>query len=361
MNTGVRQWIWNQRPPRHRLRIEQGLGTRLRGALAAEGVHVTLTARGAEALAKAAAEIRKANPGVTVTEVVGDITTPAGREAALKACPDPDILINNAGGPPPGDFRNWTRDDWIKAIDANMLTPIELIKATVDGMMARKFGRIVNITSAAVKSPIEILGLSNGARAGLTGFVAGISRKTVINNVTINGLLPGPFDTDRLRGTAKAEAEKRGITVEQMLAERAKLNPAGRFGDPDEFGAGLRVSVRRQGRLHHRAEHPARWRRVPRHALTESAPNEGGLVRAHGRGTRGAELWRDADAGGRPRRSPGPAGGLRRQSRRCRPPRRQLPRDGISPRDPQQRRRRHRRSGRRRRHAAQRRPARLAL
>ncbi len=140
-------------------------------ALAAEGVHVTLTARGAEALAKTAAEIRKASPGVTVTEVAGDITTTAGREAALKACPDPDILINNAGGPPPGDFRNWTRDDWIKAIDANMLTPIELIKATVDGMMARKFGRIVNITSAAVKAPIEVLGLSNGARAGLTGFV----------------------------------------------------------------------------------------------------------------------------------------------------------------------------------------------
>ena len=128
---------------------------------------VTLTARGAEALAKTAAEIRKANPGVTVTEIAGDITTPAGREAVLKACPDPDILVNNAGGPPPGDFRNWTRDDWIKALDANMLTPIELIKATVDGMMARKFGRIVNITSAAVKSPIEILGLSNGARAGL--------------------------------------------------------------------------------------------------------------------------------------------------------------------------------------------------
>src|ERR1700710_2940442 len=198
-------------------------------ALANEGVHVTLTARGAEALKKTADEIRKASPGVTVTEVVGDITTPAGREAALKACPDPDILINNAGGPPPGDFRNWTRDDWIKAI--------EVIKATVDGMMARKFGRIVNITSAAVKSPIDVLGLSNGARAGLTGFVAGIARKTVIANVTINSLLPGPFDTDRLRGpVVKMEAEKRGITLDEMRAERAKLNPAGRFGDPEEFG-----------------------------------------------------------------------------------------------------------------------------
>jgi 3-oxoacyl-[acyl-carrier protein] reductase len=214
----------------------KGLGRACAMQLAAEGVDVTLTARGAEALAKTAAEIRKASPGVTVTEVVGDITTPAGREAALKACPDPDILINNAGGPPPGNFRNWTRDDWIKALDANMLTPIELIKATVDGMMARKFGRIVNITSAAVKAPIEILGLSNGARTGLTGFVAGISRTTVINNVTINGLLPGPFDTDRLRGTAKAEADKRGAAIDQIMEERAKLNPAGRFGDPEEFG-----------------------------------------------------------------------------------------------------------------------------
>ena len=214
----------------------KGLGRACAMALANEGVHVTLTARGADVLKKTADEIRKAHPGVTVTEVAGDITTPAGREAALKACPDPDILINNAGGPPPGDFRNWTRDDWIKAIDANMLTPIELIKATVDGMMARKFGRIVNITSAAVKAPIEILGLSNGARAGLTGFIAGLSRKTVIANVTINGLLPGPFDTDRLRGTAKGEAEKRGLPVEQILQERSKLNPAGRFGDPEEFG-----------------------------------------------------------------------------------------------------------------------------
>ena len=206
-------------------------------ALAAEGVNVTITGRGAEALAKTAAELRQKFPGVEVTEVVGDITTPAGREAALKACPEPDILVNNAGGPPPGDFRNWTRDDWIKAIDANMLTPIELIKATVDGMMARKFGRIVNITSAAVKSPIDVLGLSNSARAGLTGFVAGIARKTVIANVTINSLLPGPFDTDRLRGPVmKMEAEKQGITLDQMRAARAKLNPAGRFGDPEEFG-----------------------------------------------------------------------------------------------------------------------------
>src|SRR5258708_21295231 len=184
-------------------------------ALANEGVHVTLTARGAEALAKTAAEIRKANPGVTVTEVAGDITTPAGRDAAVAACPNPDILVNNAGGPPPGDFRNWSREDWIKALDANMLTPIELIKATVDGMIARKFGRIVNITSGSVKMPIPELGMSNGARTGLTGFVAGIARQTGQHNVTINGLLPGPFYTDRLRGNLKFNAEKLKKTVEE--------------------------------------------------------------------------------------------------------------------------------------------------
>ncbi|UGV28388.1 SDR family oxidoreductase [Rhodopseudomonas boonkerdii] len=214
----------------------KGLGLGCAAALAAEGVHVTMTARGAEVLAAAAAAVRKANPGVEVVEVVGDITTPEGREAALKAAGQIDILVNNAGGPPPGDFRNWTRDDWIKAIDANMLTPIELIKATVDGMMARKFGRIVNITSAAVKAPIDVLGLSNGARSGLTGFVAGLSRKTVRNNVTINGLLPGPFNTDRIRGVAAGQAKNSGKSVEDILAQRASENPAGRFGEADEFG-----------------------------------------------------------------------------------------------------------------------------
>jgi 3-oxoacyl-[acyl-carrier protein] reductase len=214
----------------------KGLGRACAAALAAEGVHVTMTARGAEALAKAAAELRQAYPDVEVIEVAGDITTPEGRTAALAACPSPDILINNAGGPPPGDFRNWTRDDWIKALDANMLTPIELIKATVDGMITRKFGRIVNITSAAVKAPIDVLGLSNGARTGLTGFVAGLSRKTVRDNVTINALLPGPFDTDRLRGVASGQAKAAGISVKEILNKRMSENPAGRFGDPEEFG-----------------------------------------------------------------------------------------------------------------------------
>jgi 3-oxoacyl-[acyl-carrier protein] reductase len=134
-----------------------------------------------------------------VIAVAADITTPEGGEQALAACPKPDTLVNNAGGPPPGDFREWDREVWIKALDANMLTPIELIKATVDGMISRKFGRIVNITSSSVKAPVDILGLSNGARTGLTGFVAGLARKTVVHNVTINNILPGLFDTDRLK------------------------------------------------------------------------------------------------------------------------------------------------------------------
>jgi 3-oxoacyl-[acyl-carrier protein] reductase len=213
----------------------KGLGRGCAFSLAREGVNLVITARGKEALEKTAAEIRAAT-GVKVTTVACDITTDAGRALALAACPNPDILINNAGGPPPGDFRSWTRDIWIAALDANMLTPIELIKATVDGMIARKFGRIVNITSSSVKAPIEILGLSNGARSGLTGFVAGIARKTVANNVTINNLLPGSFDTDRIRTTCETLAKNRGVSVEVIRKERMAQCPAGRFGDPAEFG-----------------------------------------------------------------------------------------------------------------------------
>jgi 3-oxoacyl-[acyl-carrier protein] reductase len=205
-------------------------------ALAAEGVNVVITARGKEALEATAEDIRKAT-GANVIAVAGDITTPEGRAAALAAAPQIDILINNAGGPAPGDFRQWDRDTWIKALDANMLTPIELIKSTVDGMIARKFGRIVNITSGAVKAPIDILGLSNGARSGLTGFVAGLSRKTVAHNVTINGLLPGPFETDRLVATLGTWAKRDGISIEEAGERRKKENPAGRFGKPEEFGA----------------------------------------------------------------------------------------------------------------------------
>jgi 3-oxoacyl-[acyl-carrier protein] reductase len=174
---------------------------------------------------------------VVVHTVACDITTPEGRAAALEACPEPDILVNNAGGPPPGDFRDWTRADWVAALDANMLTPIELIKATVDGMIDRRFGRVVNITSAAVKAPIDILGLSNGARAGLTGFVAGLARKTVRHNVTINNLLPGPFETDRLRSNVRTVAEAQGKPFDEVWQTRMESNPAGRFGDPAEFGA----------------------------------------------------------------------------------------------------------------------------
>lgn len=213
----------------------KGLGKGCAMALAAEGVAVTITARTESDLLRAANDIQE-ETGRQVMTVVGDITTPEGRAAALAACTDVDILVNNAGGPPPGDFRDWTLDHWHAALNANMLTAIELIKATVDGMMERKFGRIVNITSAAVKSPIDILGLSNGARAGLTGFVAGISRKTVRHNVTINGLLPGPFDTDRLASNHAARAASANLSISEIREEAAAGNPAGRFGTSQEFG-----------------------------------------------------------------------------------------------------------------------------
>jgi 3-oxoacyl-[acyl-carrier protein] reductase len=213
----------------------KGLGRACALALAREGVDLVITARGAEALERTAADIR-AETGVSVVTVVGDITTEVGREAALAACPAPDILVNNAGGPPPGDFRAWSRDDWVRALDANMLTPIFLIRSVIDGMCERQFGRIVNITSASVKSPIPALGMSNGARAGLTGFVGGLARQVARHNVTINGLLPGPFLTDRLRQTSADHAQAKGISIEAAIAERTASVPAGRPGDPAEFG-----------------------------------------------------------------------------------------------------------------------------
>lgn len=216
----------------------KGLGRACAEALAKEGVNVTLVARNAATLEATANDIRQlAGSQVTVTVVAADITTPQGRTAALAACPQPDILVTNAGGPPPGDFRNWEREQWIAAVDANMLTPIELIRATVDGMMDRGFGRIINITSSAVKAPIDILGLSNGARAGLTGFIAGVSRTTVHKNVTINNLLPGPFETDRLWSTFEAAAKSSGKAMDVLVAARRDANPAKRFGTPAEFGA----------------------------------------------------------------------------------------------------------------------------
>jgi 3-oxoacyl-[acyl-carrier protein] reductase len=216
----------------------KGLGRACALALATEGVNVTIVARGREALEATAAELHKVGSGNTAAiTVVADITTPEGRAAALAACPQPDILINNAGGPPPGNFRDWSRDDWLKALDANMLAPIELIKATLDGMIERRFGRIVNITSSAVKAPIDVLGLSNGARSGLTGFVAGLARQTAKYNVTINNLLPGFFATDRMHTVISGQARARGISYEQALAERIATIPAARTGDPAEFGA----------------------------------------------------------------------------------------------------------------------------
>jgi len=216
----------------------KGLGKGCAAALAREGVNVVITARGEEALAAAAAELRALRGGGEVRTVAGDITSAAGRAAALAACPQVDILVNNAGGPPPGDFRDWDRDTWLKALDANMLAPIELMKATVDGMAARGYGRVVNITSGAVKAPIPVLGLSNGARSGLTGFVAGLSRSALAaRNVTINGLLPGAFDTERLQLTLQAGARQAGQDVEAAAEARRRAIPAQRFGSPEEFGA----------------------------------------------------------------------------------------------------------------------------
>ena len=215
----------------------KGLGKGCAAALVREGVNVVVTARGAEALEVAAAELRALGGG-EVRAVMGDITTAAGREESLAACPQVDILVNNAGGPPPGDFREWDRDAWIKALDANMLTPIELMRATVDGMAVRGYGRVVNITSGAVKAPIDVLGLSNGARTGLTGFVAGLARSELAaKGVTINGLLPGAFDTDRLRATMVGTAKKTGKDVDAIAAARRANIPAKRFGTAEEFGA----------------------------------------------------------------------------------------------------------------------------
>lgn len=213
----------------------KGLGLGCAQALAGEGVHLVVNARGEAALEAAAADLRNRH-GVEVRAVAADITTAEGRAAVLAACPQVDILVNNAGGPPPGDFRDFSRDDWVAAVDANMITPIELIKAVLDPMMTRGFGRIVNITSSSVKAPLPALGLSNGARAGLTGFVAGLARQCAHRGVTINNLLPGAFDTDRLRGNFAAQARRSGRPADDVVAERLATIPAGRFGTAEEFG-----------------------------------------------------------------------------------------------------------------------------
>lgn len=222
----------------------KGLGYACAKALVREGVSVLINARDPQDLESAARrlEVDGGTLGAKVIAVAADITTRAGRDAALSAPGGPgrnfDILVTNAGGPPTGDFRDWDRDAWIQAVDANMLTPIELIKATVDGMASRGFGRIVNITSSAVKAPIDILGLSNGARSGLTGFVAGVSRSPIAaRGVTINNLLPGKFDTDRLASTVAAASSRSGRSVEDVRRAQQAQIPAGRYGTAQEFGA----------------------------------------------------------------------------------------------------------------------------
>jgi 3-oxoacyl-[acyl-carrier protein] reductase len=214
----------------------KGLGRGCAEALAREGVQVWLVARSPETLEQTAREIG-AQAGARVATVCADVATEDGRRAILAACADPDILVNNAGGPPIGDFRNWSREDWIRALDANMLSAIELIRATIDGMIARRFGRIVNITSHMVKSPVGFLALSNGARAGLTGFVGGLARDVASHNVTLNNLLPGQFDTDRLRSNQEKLAAGRKLSLDQVREQMSGQIPARRFGTPAEFGA----------------------------------------------------------------------------------------------------------------------------
>lgn len=214
----------------------RGLGKACAKALAGEGVNVWLSARTEEALEKAATDLR-AHASADIHTVVADVTTDAGRDALLAACPAPDIVINNAGGPPPGDFRDWRQQEWFDAVNANMFSAIDMIRRTLDGMMARNFGRIVNITSVAVKLPQAELGLSNGARAGLTGFISGIARAPARHNVTINNLLPGFIDTDRMRGVLDAKASASEVDLQKFTSEFFEKLPAGRPGDPNEFGA----------------------------------------------------------------------------------------------------------------------------
>jgi 3-oxoacyl-[acyl-carrier protein] reductase len=214
----------------------KGLGRGCAEALAAEGVELVLNARGEAALEAAAAAIRERH-GVAVTAVAADIATSAGRDAVLAACREPDILVTNAGGPPPGVWSDWGREDFLKALDANMLTPIALMQAVLPGMIARGWGRVVNITSQAVRSPIPALGLSNTARAGLTGFVAGTSRQVAKHGVTINNLLPGIHATDRADALDRGVVAAEGIDMAAARARRAATIPAGRYGTPEEFGA----------------------------------------------------------------------------------------------------------------------------
>lgn len=214
----------------------RGMGRAIAQRLAAEGASVTIAARNSDTLSRAAAELTQ-SAGRPVRHVVADITQEQGRGAALAACPAPDILVNNADGPAPGDFRRWSRENWIAACDAMMFGPIFMMRAVVDGMIERRFGRIVNISSRSVKTPQGELGLSNGARSGLVGFVAGLSRQTVRHNVTINNLLPGVFDSDAQKAHIRGMLEQTGKSFEQLWEERGRNNPAGRYGRVEEIGA----------------------------------------------------------------------------------------------------------------------------
>ena len=214
----------------------KGLGLACAEELAANGVNLVMNARSADVLTASADRLRETY-GVKVTAVATDITSEEGRQEVLAAADGTiDILINNAGGPPPGDFRNWSMDDWNKAVNDNMLTPIELIKAVIDPMIDQGFGRVVNITSGSVKNPIPQLGMSNGARAGLTGFVAGLARQVAKHNVTINNLLPGQFDTDRIASLFASRATAEGRDAAELRAEAEARNPCGRIGYIKEFG-----------------------------------------------------------------------------------------------------------------------------
>lgn len=213
----------------------KGLGLACAESLAREGVTVYMVARSSETLELAAARINQQGHGQAFG-IVADITTDAGRATALQACPSPDILLTNAGGPPAGNFRKFARAEWLAAIEANMLTPIFLIQAVIDGMIDRGFGRILNITSGAVKMPGMLLPLSNGARGGLTAFVGGLAREVASKNVTVNNLLPGLFSTDRLSEVVQGLASQRGITLEAAMTLRRDSIPAGRFGIPAELG-----------------------------------------------------------------------------------------------------------------------------
>lgn len=214
----------------------KGLGRGCAEALAAAGVDLVLNARGQEALAATADQLAKRH-GVTVTAIAADITTEAGRARVLDAAGPVDILVTNAGGPPPGLWSDWDREDFIRALDANMLTPIALMKATLPGMIGRGWGRVVNITSQSVKSPIAQLGLSNAARAGLTGYVAGTARQVAPSGVTINNLLPGIHATDRADALDQAVVKAQAISMEEARTQRAATIPARRYGTAEEFGA----------------------------------------------------------------------------------------------------------------------------